>query len=435
MKDKFNQLKTKIMQNRILKNLFIILTGDSLVSVIGIVNLTIAIWTIGLEGNGVIAIIQSYVLVFNDIFNFQSFNALIKFLPQYIENKNITKCKEIIKQSLILDISSAIIALIAGYICLSAVANFMNWDSEVVLYVKIYLITIIFNITGTAIGILRIFDKFTYTTYTGIITSIFKLGLYLIGFMMKMSFMYFIIVEVILESIRNISLLIFALKVLKQQKLNKFYRERLKFDREFFVFNVYSNIVFTIDVPVRYLTTFVINKYLGDSMTAIYKIFQKLGSIIEKLGSPLSQIIFPEMSIMVSKNDYDSTFKLNRKLTKVLLLAGSGILVGTALTYKLWMWLFIPDYNNYIIQLLLYFFMIVISYSAVGLHSLFITLGFIKYNFPILLVVNSLYLIILYYGVMYYTLTGVIVALILQTMMVVIAKIIILSRNNYKILG
>ncbi|MDD7792756.1 lipopolysaccharide biosynthesis protein [Clostridium sp. 'White wine YQ'] len=427
------EIKNKILHNRILNNLIIMLTGDTLVSLIGIVNLSLALWTVGLEGNGIIVMIQTYCVMFSDIFNFQSFNALIKFLPIYIQENDSVKCKKVIKQALTLDISTAIIATLVGYACIYPISKIMGWDSTVILYLNIYMVTVIFNINGTSVGILRIFNKFNLTTYTAIITALFKLFFYFVGFFLKFNFIYFLMVEITLEIIRNILQLIFAYRVLKEQQLNDFYKYNFKFEKEFLVFSFYSNIVSTLDIPVKYLTTFVINKYLGFNEISIYKIFQKIGTIIEKVGVPLSQIVYPEMSKMIAKREYENAFKLNRKLMKLLLLGGIVVLAATGLTYKLWLRLFISDYNLYINQLIAYLLVIVIAYSAIGIHSIFMALGYIKYNLPILLFVNSTYLILLFFGVKNYELIGVIFSLLLQTVMVISIKIIILKRNDYSI--
>lgn len=428
MKNIILEMINKIKENRIVKNLLVLLSGDVFVSAIGIINLSLVLKTIGLDGNGIIIMVQTYCLLFNDIFNFQSFNALIKYLPDYILRRSIYEVKGLIKQSFFLDAASAVLATVAGYIFIIPVASFMHWDKTIVVYIYIYLITILFNITGTSTGILRSYNKFALTTYINIFASSMKFVLYLIGFAFKKDFIFFIFVEMTLDISRNILLIVTSYNVLKKEGLQDFYKVKLKFDRQFFSFNFYSNIAFSLDIPVRHLTTFVIDKYMGVESISIYRIFQKLGSIVEKVGVPLSQIIYPEITAMVAKGDYKEAFKLNKKIIKISSICGGVILLGTAITYKLWLWLFIDNYQQYILLFLLYLTYIVISYCGVGLHAMFMALGYIKYTVPILLIINPIYIILLIVLTINFGLLGVIISLAIQTLAILLVKSIIVSK-------
>ena len=66
------------------------------------------------------------------------------------------------------------------------------------------------------------------------------------------------------------------------------------------------------------------------------------------------------------------------------------------------------------------------------MHSLFIALNYIKYTVPILLGVNVIYLIAIYFLVNNWGLNGVILALSLQAFVVVILKLVIMRKNNYR---
>lgn len=433
IKDYIDKILKMIMNNRILNNLCVVLSADIIVSVIGIINMSMVLNTIGLYGNGIIAIIQTYSLLFNDIFNFQSFNALIKYLPIYRVNKSIQDIKELIKQSFLLDIITAIIATIFAYIFIYPVSKVMGWDSLIKTYLTVYIFTILFNISGTAIGILRHYNKFKYNSNVNLMISIIKLIFYGWGFLFKRNFIYFILIEASLEVLKNILIVIASLIVLRQENLIDFYKAKIKFEKDFFIFNFYSNIVSTLDIPVKHLTTFIIDKFLGVELIAIYKIFQKLGSIIEKIGVPLSQIIYPEISQMIAEKNYSKAFELNRKLIKISIFFGISIIVGVLLTYKIWFGVFISDFESYIFLFIFYLIYIIISYSGIGLHSIFMALGLIKYNVPILVIINPIYLIVLIYLTKNFGLFGMILSLILQTVAILITKYIVVKRNKINI--
>ena len=66
-----------IVKNSIVRNIILLLKGNILASLIGLFNTMILVNSIGLENNGIIFMAQSYVMLFNTLFNFQSYSAII----------------------------------------------------------------------------------------------------------------------------------------------------------------------------------------------------------------------------------------------------------------------------------------------------------------------------------------------------------------------
>ena len=83
------------------------------------------------------------------------------------------------------------------------------------------------------------------------------------------------------------------------------------------------------------------------------------------------------------------------------------------------------------VGLIFYFIFIIFVNATSGVHSLFMALDYIKYNIPILLIINFVYLAILYALIIKIGLNGVILALFLQAVAVVMVKFIIMMKNNY----
>lgn len=421
----------KIKKNRLIKNFIVLLTGEGISSVLSMLAVILIVKAIGLDGNGKILSIQTYCLLLTSLFGFKSFQALIKYLSKEIESEDFNKVKSYIKQSYFLDIIAAVITTIVSFIFVGIYSRFMKWDSELLKYSYIFIVATIFQIQGTPIGILRIFDKFNYITYNNVITAILRVILYLIGILLGYKLSYFMYVEVFLYILPNIILNYLSYKALKENNLDDFYKVEFKLDKHFFKFNFYSNIASTIDIPVGHLTAIMINKYLGYSDMAIYKIFEKIGSLIGKVGSPISQIIYPELTEKISKKQYKSAKKMSDKL--MYYIGGAGVLLTIIayLTHKAWLWIFIEDYTRYIYPLVIYLLFTVFINCTVGVHSLFLALNYIKYTVPILIGVNMVYLVIMYLLISQMGLSGVIIALFLQAIAIIIIKILIMKKNSY----
>jgi O-antigen/teichoic acid export membrane protein len=412
------------------RNLIVVLTGDGIASIINMLSLSVLIYAIGLDKNGIIIMIQTYCLLFDSLFNFQSFNAIIKYLPHTINNKLTDKTKEFIKLGIVQDLLAATIAIVFGQIFLSTISRFLGWESSVVFYTRIYLFVIIFNVTGCFIGVIRIFNKFKYTSIINVIISLLKLLLYFIGIWTRQTFVYYLFVEMSTEIIKSLSTFALAYKVLKENGLRSFYKSKLNYDKDFIMFNIYTNVVSTLDLPVVHGTPFVMNKLLGFKEIAIYRVYQKLAGIIEKVGQPVNQVLYPEISKMVAQKEIGKAKQTVKKLFLLVSLAGAAAIVFILLTYRFWLGYFIENYNSYyVIGLILYLALVIVSNASVGIHHLYISLGFIKYSIPIIGLSNLLYLILLYFFTASYGLIGVIVARCIQAFMVIYLKYFVVRKN------
>lgn len=427
----YKKIKT-IKENKLMKNFIVLLTGEGISSILSMLSVILIVKAIGLEGNGMILSIQAYCLLLTSIFGFKSFQALIKYISKEIQKENFEKVKNYIKQSYFLDIVAAVITMIVSFIFVKFYSKFMGWNNELLRYSYMFIVATVFQIQGTPIGILRIFDKFNYITYNNVIVAVLRVIFYLIGIFMGLKLNYFMYIELFIYILPNITLNYLSYRTLKEKKLEDFYKVEFKLDKNFFKFNFYSNISSTIDIPISHLTTIMINKYLGYSEISIYKIFEKIGSLIGKIGSPIGQIIYPELTEKISKKEYKKAKNMSDKLMYYIGGAGIALTIFAYLTHKLWLWIFITDYGDYIYPLIIYLLFTVFVNCTVGVHNLFLALNYIKYTIPILTIVNLVYLIIMYVLITQIGLSGVIISLFLQAIIIVALKIIIMKKNSYE---
>ena len=91
-----NRVKN-ILQDKLLKNFLNIFSGDALASLFSIISVSFITKGIGVEKYGYIVLIQGVVALIDGVFNFQSWQGVIKFFPQVREEKQ--KLKALIKFS------------------------------------------------------------------------------------------------------------------------------------------------------------------------------------------------------------------------------------------------------------------------------------------------------------------------------------------------
>lgn len=425
----FEKIKNKIMNNNIVKNAFIMFSGQTIASVIGFLNTFLVLKAIGLEGNGIIAIAANYAGMFNGLFNFQSYNAMIKFGADALEKNDMPQFKKYLKQAVLQDVLTAILAFVVGYICIDYVSDFFNWDSQMASYIKLYLLIIPFNISGSINALIRLNNDFVVGAKIGIQMTLVKTMLLLIGIVAKCNFTYYIILEIIMSIISSSLYIKSAIKYLKLNNCTDFLKVKIGFDKEFTMFNIYNNIVSTLDMPTGQITTLIINKLLGVSEVGVYNVIAKFGTLVTQVTGPLTQSLFPELSKIVAKDDEKGAFIIVKKIFLYTMGGGVSVALFTIISYKLWLGLFIPSTFENGALMSIYVMYITITSAVAGIHLLFVCLNLVRYNVPIVIACNTVYLGLLYILAIKFRLFGIIIALILQAIMVATIKYIIMKRT------
>ena len=425
----FYLLKDKFLNSNIAKNFIIVFLGDGISSVLTLLNLSIMIKVLGLSNSSLVNLVIAYVLVFDTIFNFQSFNSIIKFLPGALLKKDYVKVKSYLQQGFILDVVTAIISFAASNIFIEAVSKFLNWDYNIISLVRLYSFFIIFNLTGTCIGIIRVFNKFKYSSYINIFVNSLKFIFYLLSFIINVNMWYFISIELVFCLINTILLFIVVKKVLISNNLIGIFKNKIVWDKEFLKFNFYCNFMTTLDVPISHLTPFLINSFVGIEFISIYKIIEKIGGIVAKVTSPIFNIIYPEISTKISEEKNKEAVSLVKKLFFIIILFGASVTVFLGLTYKLWIGILIMDGEKYIVNILFYIIFVVVKFSFVGVYPLFISLGYIKYNVSIVVVANLIYLMVIPFFSSKFNINGVIISQFIQVFIVIFMQVLIIRKG------
>ena len=428
----FLKLRNLISKDKLLKNLIIIFSGEGISSVFSFLSTIFIVKSLGNSEHGVLVAIQTYVNFFYGVFSFKTFQSLIKFLARSESYNDDYMSKVYIKVSFLLDCFCLILMLIIGLHAKDYFIGLLGWNSDIAVYCDVYLCVYLLYFQGSTIGILRFYEQYDYIVKSNIICSFIKM----IGF----AFCYCAELKFVdcfgFYCIANISKFLFmnyyTLLTLKKQKLSDFYKVRINNYADFISFSFYSNLTSTIDLPVNQITTMIINKYLGFEAISVYNIFQNIGAVINKLGDPISQVIYPEMNQLISKRKVAEAKMLKQKLYKVMFVAFVGISLFILVSHKLWLSLLINKPEPYLIPLIVYIAYACYSNASMGTHNLFMALGYVKYNIPILIVINTIYLLLLFLSIQNIGLLGVIFVYIFQTAAVVIIKERIMVYKDYK---
>ncbi len=423
-----SKLWKKITKNssikNIIKNSSLLTLANVFVSLFGIVSLSLTVRTLGAWDFWKIALIQSYVLIVDAIFNFQSWQAIIKFWPKYLKDKK-QQMKGIIKSGVTLDVLSALIAFCAWVVWVYIGGYWFGRDAELMSLMLIYCFVILFNLSGSSLGVLRLCNNFNYIAIKQIIVSTIKLLAVVFGFIMKEDLSFFLRIWAICDILGYILLFVFSQIAWVKNGLK--YRRKAKYYmwKKIFTFTFWTNISSTADLPVKQWDIFLVSYFLSLEAVGIYKTFKQLLWILTHISDPIYQSIYPEFSKQITNNKAKWAIFICKKYAKYMWLWSLIIFILTLFIIQpLLSTIFSPIIAQSREIFILFLGVHIINVVCIPIHPLYVALWFVKQEFIIILLTNVLYIFLAWAFITNIGLSWIIIAYGIQVSLVVIVKII-----------
>lgn len=252
-------------------------------------------------------LITTYVGIVDKLVNFQTWQAIIKYGADALEQKSDEDFRSLVKFGFILDCFTALLGTIIAASAAWFVGQWRGWDQQLVIMATIYSVTILFHIQGTPMAILRLFDKFNKVAYQHVIASAIKLAGVIIAFFSGAGLWAFLIVWAVVDILGKLLLVSLAYNELVLQKYHDFMNATTRnIGRKFsgiwgFVWT--TNINSSIRMTSRELDIMIIAALLSPAAVGLYKIAKQFSLVIQKTIDPLYQSIFPELAKLYARGE------------------------------------------------------------------------------------------------------------------------------------
>ena len=398
------QIKNKVEQafqndfwKKLIKNVTTVLVGNSGSSIINFFVTLIMIHALGNTKYGIFLLALQYMNLLDGIINFQSWAGVIKYGSEAIVDNDEKRLLSIFKSGFMIDIITAVLGTLVAVIILPAISYILKWDNELVFLAMIFSVEIVFHIEGTSVGVLRLFEKFHLTATQSIIAATIKfmlIGIYvLLG---GSSLIIITILYVITDVIKHLILVFMAMRVLHEKiGIRKVLKTPIKrFDKAFFKYTIWTNVGYTVDVPVRYFDVFIIGQ-ISVEMVAIYKVFKQMIQILSMLVNPISMAILPQFSELVAKGKEKEAYQKVMKLRNMIFSVGWIVIVASLLVGKPLFNMFLgTEYGDNLFLFMTILIMQIFFIAHVAVHPFFASLGKAKEDFIITLSSNIIYIVV-----------------------------------------
>jgi len=287
---------------------------------------------------GSILFLHAYMLFFAEVATFHSWQSIIRFGSEDIERKDATSLSKLIKFSLKIDGLSAILAYIgavllfvgyAGLVKLFPVIGPSDEGFDIVAlqpYIAAYCTVVLFQVTGFATGILRLFNKFDGLAIALMVMPALRLlgaifaakqGWGIIGFLCVWWF------ASVVAYLFRIALGFFELH--KRNLLGLVLKTKQNFTNTrdgLWGFVWKSNVDSTLAAGVSQLPLILVMAVFGPAFVAIYRIAEEFAKLLSEGVKLIEQVIYPELARIMSVGKGNEIWKL------VIRASGAALLIG-----------------------------------------------------------------------------------------------------------
>lgn len=437
LKNYVQNIKKNQFISKLLKNSFISFVGEGGAGVVTLVATVILIRLIGNRDYGILAVAYSFVTIIDKLVNFQSWHAMITFGSEAKEKNDYGLLERLIKIGSIIDFSTAVLGTLVSIATASFFGNLLDWNQQTIQCIYILAFMIMFNFTGTSIGIIRLLDKFKLFSIYRIVTEIFRLTMIivfcgvldmgLVGASLAYALGY------ILGYILLFGMFINVLRKDKNISIKRIITSNIRKEgKKVFNFTFWASMSTVADLPVQQFDIIFLS-VLSYEIVAVFKVYKQIGQVLTKLTTPIKQAVMPLFSELISQEKYKKCYdyfnQMKTKSNMIMIPSVSLLTIASLIFMNLSLG---GIYIEYWYILLIYLLLRGFALSYAPIHPLFIALGQVKQNFVLALIANTIYVVIVWTTISYIGIWAILLGLVAEYLVVIFVKQRLIKRIMLK---
>jgi len=300
---------------------------------------------------GTLLFIHAYMLFFSDVASFKTWQALIRFGSDEVKTEDAPRFSALIKTGLLIDGAAAIaafllaIGLFSGYIWLQ---GRIGWGVETDILdllsyemIILYCTVILFRQINVAIGVFRLFDKFSVLAFRALVMPFIRFIGAIIALQQGWGLKAFVAIWFAASLFSYLTLQVFAIIEISHRKFwPVIFKASLCRPKAFpglYPFVLKTNIDSTLKSLKKNFPNIAVMLVFGPALYAVYHVAREISRILSRSISLFDQVLFPELSRMAVELDIRLLFQTMLKtaigigvfgfgIAAIVLMFGEGIL-------------------------------------------------------------------------------------------------------------
>jgi len=325
---------------KILSNAAIVLSGNMGANIINLLSVAIFAHSMGAEIFGYYVLILMYVEILDRLFNFQTWQAFIKYATDFRISKENHNLSMLLKYTFLVDVISLTVAFLVASFSISLFVRFFELPIEYEPLVQVLVASIFFKIFEISTGIFRLFDQFKFQTIIIIYSAVTKFLLFGVIALTSPTFDNFVYATFVSLFVGFLMKLLYSKNVLNRNgfEISEVAVASIDFrlirEKRIFSFIIYNNFDVAVRMVSRQFDVAILGRLYGAETVGVFSIAKEIASIIARLTDPIYQAIYPEFALLLAGGRKLEAKAVAKKVSLYAGLAGIGCYILFAVLGK-----------------------------------------------------------------------------------------------------
>lgn len=293
--------------SRVRRNVKILLGGNGITVLLGFATLSFNARALGPELLGILALLQAFIGTTSKFFSFDTWQPVLKFGAEARSSNDDSLLRDVLVLGFLYDLAGAVAATLVGFSIVFIGLPSFGIDQQNQVFATIFAATLLFNVTSSVLGLLRLFGKFGLITGIQVTASATGLFAAIALWFFNAPFINYVIAYAMLSAAQSCAFLVGGAALWRRLHIPTPFAARLRnrtLRQAFLQFSWSTSAMSSINVLRQNADAFVIAALLGPAATGLYKVAIQIASLITRFGDPLQQALFPEIAKLVAKREY-----------------------------------------------------------------------------------------------------------------------------------
>ena len=312
---------------RVFKNAGLLLSAQGLAGLCSFGFIALSARALGPELFGVLVLIQTYVQTVAGVTKFQSWQALIHYGAHHCEAGRRGALQGLIKFTMSLDLASSAVGTVIAVSLVAVIGPWLGWSGPEQTWAQIYSLLILFSISATPTGILRLYDRFDLLAWQSLIMPASRLAGVTVAYGLGAPFWVYLAIWFVTGVLDRLSLFALGWRELARQGLiagmGLSLRGVVSSHPGLWRFVWSTNLDTSLGQVMRRIDTLVVGWMLGPAAAGLYRIAKNFAKGLAAPVVQLRQTIYPELAKLLAQRD-------GAAVRRVML--RSGLIAGAVVT-------------------------------------------------------------------------------------------------------
>lgn len=311
---------------RFVRNASHLAGGNAAAVAIGMITLGVTARMLGPAMLGILATIEGYGKMVDQLIRLETWQSTIRYGADAIDRADRDRFMRLIKFGVVVDAGGASLAAMTAFICVPLAAAWLGWGEETRTMARVYCISVLFGISSTPIGVLRLFNMFARVAWLDPAFAVARLIGITLFWALGYGLWSILILGIALQCGQRVLLGVMAWRALRERGYGGMLSTPLAGTTRLFPgiwgFIGASNGSVLVRKSVQELDILIVAGLVGPVGAGLYQVVRKFTLAATKAGAMLQQAILPDLAKLWSRGEVAAFLRAIRQVEMMTTVIG-----------------------------------------------------------------------------------------------------------------